>query len=764
MSGKIKLSYLLYFLILCLSPVSYASIVLDGALNEEEWKEAQVISNFHEVLPFTLKETKYKTEVRIYQDERGLFLGFISYQPEETLRSQQHERDAWDSNADRVGVIIDFDGDSLSAYEFSVSLGGSLRDVIFRNENDQKADWDADWEASTSSSEQAWFVEMLIPWSVIPMKSQQGDFRKVKIGFFRQSMAEGKVYSTVKSNPMRARFVSLLNEFTLKNFSSSKLVFFPYVTSTNDRIIDDTDTKVGAELFWKIDSARQLNLTINPDFGQVESDEVVVNFSAMETFYSDRRPFFSENQTMFDVSGYRFFYVINTRRIGGAPDYNCSQYVDNLVDECEASKQGNNDIDLALRYSQQGENFDFGLLGAFEADEDFSQGKDFFATRLRTKWKDFSIGYLGTYVDSPVFNREAKVHSVDFDYRYSKSFRLTGIFLNSLVDDEEGLGLRLGMEQMPTQNISHYLGFYYFDDDLDLNDMGYLARNGWMLLGGRSSFRITDFEADSPLMRREYTIMYGGDSNTRGDVEPSRIGLEIENYFKNTSQIEYGIFYRNKGKDTMITRKYESAPFVNMPEGYGMSLGYEGPRKEKWGYALSFSRGIGDNHLSGLDWMSTYKFRFGFYPKETLSINFGFSYEQEDKWLNWIEENHLATFDKKLRRTMASLKWFKGNKHELRIKTQLVAFTARNSQSYLANFRGDLTKSQKEVPSFTLSELAFQVRYRYEILPLAYFYLVYTKGGRVLEEDEENDLGKIYKRPWEDPTGDTFSMKLRYKF
>ena len=162
--------------------------------------------------------------------------------------------------------------------------------------------------------------------------------------------------------------------------------------------------------------------------------------------------------------------------------------------------------------------------------------------------------------------------------------------------------------------------------------------------------------------------------------------------------------------------------------------------------------------------MITYKFRFGFYTKETLSINFGFSYVQEDKWLNWIEENHLATFDKKLRRTMASLKWFKGNKHELRIKTQLVAFTARNSQSYLVNFRGDLTKSQEEVPSFTLSELAFQVRYRYEILPLAYFYLVYTKGGRVLAEDEENDLAKIYKRPWEDPTGDTFSMKLRYKF
>ena len=139
-------------------------------------------------------------------------------------------------------------------------------------------------------------------------------------------------------------------------------------------------------------------------------------------------------------------------------------------------------------------------------------------------------------------------------------------------------------------------------------------------------------------------------------------------------------------------------------------------------------------------------------------------HEEEDQWLNWIEKNHLSTFERKQRSTNASLKWFKGNKHELRVKTQLVAFTARNSQSYLANFIGELTKTEDEIPSFTLSELAFQVRYRYEILPLAYFYLVYTKGGRIFEEDEEDDLGKIYKRPWNNPTGDTFTMKLRYKF
>ena len=64
-------------------------------------------------------------------------------------------------------------------------------------------------------------------------------------------------------------------------------------------------------------------MTLNPDFGQVESDEVVVNFSAFETFYSDKRPFFSENNNLFDVKG-RMHRIINTRRIGGKPDYECS--------------------------------------------------------------------------------------------------------------------------------------------------------------------------------------------------------------------------------------------------------------------------------------------------------------------------------------------------------------------------------------------------------------------------------------------------------
>ena len=124
----------------------------------------------------------------------------------------------------------------------------------------------------------------------------------------------------------------------------------------------------------------------------------------------------------------------------------------------------------------------------------------------------------------------------------------------------------------------------------------------------------------------------------------------------------------------------------------------------------------------------------------------------------------MATYDREQRNLNATIKWFKGNKHELRVRAQLVSFTARNGIPYIADSSGDLSLSNYDVNSFTLGNLAFQVRYKYEILPLSYLYLVYTKGGSVLELDEEDSFEEIVKRPWLEPDRDNFTIKVRYRF
>ena len=110
------------------------------------------------------------------------------------------------------------------------------------------------------------------------------------------------------------------------------------------------------------------------------------------------------------------------------------------------------------------------------------------------------------------------------------------------------------------------------------------------------------------------------------------------------------------------------------------------------------------------------------------------------------------------------MQWFSGSKHELRIKTQLVAFTGRNPQSYYGDVNGNLTPANLAIPNITISELAFQIRYRYEFMPLAYLYLVYSKGGRITADDDEDNMTELYRRPWKDPTDENLTIKLRYRF
>ena len=447
-----------------------AEITIDGKLDEDEWGEAKQITTFYEVFPYTLNPvTDIKTIILIQESEEGIFFGFKNYQSNESMRSQSHQRDNERSIADKNGVTIDFDADKLTGYQFFVSSSGSIGDATYKNENDRSYDWDADWLSAVTIEDGVWYSEMFIPWTVAPMKAQSGNKRKVRMAFYRMLAGPQKVIATIKGSSHQNIYLSVFNNYAFNNYQASSLDFFPYLTINEDRIHGEIDNKVGAEIFWKIDSSKQLNTTLNPDFGQVESDDVVVNFSATETFYSDKRPFFSENHGLFDVTAYRFLYVINTRRIGGTPDYDCSKFLDAQKDSCLNNQIGANDIDYALRYSQQGESLDFGLLGASEADEKFSTGKDFYSVRLRTKKDDLTIGYLGTYVDRPVLDRTAQVNSVDFDYRPSQVLRINGLLVNSKVDDENGYGFDFGLGYDPDKTKHFGFGLYYFDENQIMN-------------------------------------------------------------------------------------------------------------------------------------------------------------------------------------------------------------------------------------------------------------------------------------------------------
>ncbi len=152
---------------------------------------------------------------------------------------------------------------------------------------------------------------------------------------------------------------------------------------------DDDEPDAGVDIFWKPNGQTQLLATVNPDFGQVESDDLVVNFDATEIFISDKRPFFTENQGIFEfTTPSDFSQLLYTRRVGGPAD----------------DGDGAGDIIAALKLNGSLGATKYGVFAADEADE---VGRTFSALRLVRDFSTQNLGLMATNVDRPFLDRTA---------------------------------------------------------------------------------------------------------------------------------------------------------------------------------------------------------------------------------------------------------------------------------------------------------------------------------------------------------------------
>ena len=137
---------------------------------------------------------------------------------------------------------------------------------------------------------------------------------------------------------------------------------------------------------------------------------------------------------------------------------------------------------------------------------------------------------------------------------------------------------------------------------------------------------------------------------------------------------------------------------------------------------------------------------------------------KEDEWLIWTEDNKFGLFDSEQDTISIGLNWFRGNKHEIRLKGQFVSLQADNPRSLVSDQKGYLYESDESIKAFTQGVASFQIRYKYEIAPLSYLYLVYSKGGRNYDEDEALSRSEIFEEPWNNPSDEVYSIKFRLKY
>ena len=759
---KVFFSFILLFFAIF---IKAESIKVDGILDEPEWENAFSINEFYQTSPFNLKKSKDETVAYIFSNKDGIYVGFINKQTNASMLSKKTLRDEMTSLSDKNSVNIDFDGDGNKAYILAINLGDSYFDAIKIKTGDFKTDWDGDWIAKTKRYDGYWVSEFYFPWNLVLMNQPKGNKRKIKYSVARYRAKEQIWVASSGSTASRPDFFEKLDSLEIANYTKSRLNFFPYVSSNQNSITKFNDNKIGAEIFYNSGTGTQINTTFNPDFGQAESDDVVINFSALETFYSEKRAFFNENQSLFNINNYDRYSVMNTRRIGSAPSYDCEEENDSV--ECEDVKKNYSDIDYAIRYTQKKGKTELGFFTAQEHDESFSIGRNFYAIRSRTDFGNKTLGYMMTHVDDDFNNSTATVNVID--YVSVKSDQLTYFtdLLFSEKNDDSKFGYRSQFNFQPS-NFSFISGsVLYFDKDFQLNDFGYLRRADWIHVGLGGGSKKIDFQENSAIDQFEFGFDLNYDSDTVGNSNPLRFDNKNAIIFKDTSKLKFEFGIKTSGKNTTITRKNPDFPFVKIKKKKNITLDFEAINYKFWTYDWRISFEQGDKYNS---WDSNgykrefYKIAGSYFPNDNLKINLQYRVRKENEWLIWSEDNKFGLYDSQQDTVSVGLNWFSGNKHEVRLKSQFVALQADNPRSLVSDKQGYFYASNESLKPFTQGVVSFQIRYKYEIAPLSYIYLVYSKGGSNFEEDENYSKSEIFNQPWNNPSDEVYSIKFRLKY
>lgn len=723
-----------------------ATVVIDGKLDEPEWEQATRYDDFKVTEPFRLTspEAGTATEARLLSTPDGIVVGFKLQQAPGIQRVKPRlERDNGDV-VDSVNVIVDFDGDGNSGYLFNVGLSGSIQDGVVSNENVVSYDWDTDWSWAVTETEDGWQVEMQIPWTVAPMRGTDTPTRNMKVYFSRQlgGTSERMAYPAVSTE--RGTFLSAFERVEIPQYRKALFHYWPYVTANTDLITGKTKYKTGVDVFWKPSPNFQLSATVNPDFGQVEADDIVVNFDAIEVFFSDRRPFFTENQSLFDVRTADGSSLVHTRRIGANAD----------------NGSGASDIDAAVKLNGSLGGVNYGLLAATEADD---AGRDFYAARLLYPVNErVNIGWLGTHVERPFLDRTAQVHELDLLWRPTKTLLLNGQVLGSFIDragtrtDDAGAWLRANWT--PTNAWTFRFEGTHFGKDLNFNDLGYMRRNSLNELKAVSAYTHRVQDKDSALSNIRWQLQLMGRENDLGDRLPGS-AIVVNNYtFRNGNRLNANFTYFTDGYDDLISRRNG---LWKKSARHRSEVSFTSRRYGDWvfGSELSLSpAGLHSELSTQLD------LSVGWYPSDTLNMYLELSPEATDDWLIWEGGRHFGRYERESEAVIFNLDWFPSARHELRLKAEWLALRASEGREYRLGTNGTMAPTGAQLPDFDVNTLAFQVRYRFLIGAQSDFYVAYSRGGEERRYRDSPDVGDQFDEAFSLRDSDQFLVKLRYRF
>lgn len=663
---------------------SNSTIEIDGKLNEAVWHNMPVL-DFFQRDPDEGKPSTQKTAVKVTYDDEAFYVGAYCYESEpDSIVTALARKDQW-VQSDYFMLFLDPYFDKRSGYYFYATPSGSVGDGTLFNSDWDESSWNGVWEAKTQRTGDGWTVEMRIPFSQLRFNKRNDMTWGINFKRNISRRSEESYYILLKKN--ESGFVSKFAELTGFDEigSNTNLEVLPYMVQKAQYLIHDQNdpfykssqykTTFGADLKWGINSNLTLDMTVNPDFGQVEVDPAVLNLSAFETFYEEKRPFFIEgsNLLMFGYGGSNNNWGFNwggpdmfySRRIGKGPsgpaadgdfvDYptetqiigaakltgkisdGWSIYALNAVTNSMNARSYTNGITTLKEVEPLSNATVFRTLKEFDESR---YGLGFMGTSMIRKFddgslrNDFSSNSYAAGVDGWVNLDSAKVYVVngyfigtgvngskdfitDLQQRPIHFFQRPDMKTSRLDTNATSLNGWAGRVSINKQE-----GEFYFNAALgaispgfNVNDLGFAWKtdviNGHLVLGLR------DYKEDSFSRSKSIYVAHFRTLNFDGETEGNGIftmgNLQMLSFHR--LRFNFGVNF-----EAISTRHTRGGPAVKVPSSYNGAIGFSTDQRNAVTVDGDFyysGDDLGGNYYSvqlGASWRASEALRLTVYP------------------------------------------------------------------------------------------------------------------------------------------------------
>ncbi|HXI27696.1 MAG TPA: DUF5916 domain-containing protein, partial [Vicinamibacterales bacterium] len=664
-----------------------------GSVTEDVWRDALPIDAFVQREPEEGGRPSQRTEFRVAYDTATLFVQVHAFDTDAAHLVGYLTRRDDDSPSDWIRVLIDSYHDHRTAYEFAVNPAGVKQDRYWFNDTEKDDSWDAVWDVKVSRQTDGWTAEFRIPFSQIRFNPSD----TLTFGF-AVSRSIGRLNET-STWPLLARsatgYVSSFGELAGLSMRGSpkKLELVPYVVSsvTRQRPEDNPlvlpnagEAAVGLDAKYALTPGLTLTTTFNPDFGQVEADPAVVNLTAFETFFNERRPFFVEGSGMFKFDSdcwngpCSMFY---TRRVGRAPqgtdvlpngDGVYTEYPSQSTILGAAKLTGRvHGMSLGVMHAVTQEETATVLASGLRSQQAVEPTTNYTVARARREFANqSSIGgiFTSTIRSLPDALRfipdRAFTGGIDVDARFKKLYSLTGYWAASTVQGDpeaissiqenslhyyqrpdatsfafdptrtslNGTSARIGVNKIGGQWTRFQVNAGYKSPGFDLNDAGFLRRADERWLA--SWYQVRSDVPNRWFRNRNLNFNYYVSTNSDGDRLVNGGNINGNATFANNWQAGAGF---NVNALTLDDRQTRGGPVV-LTEGFNTVWSFVNTDNRK-ALSLNAFNGGGSNGVGSS--FHDHEFTVTYRPITAITVSSGvrLNYANNgDQWTNLVTD------------------------------------------------------------------------------------------------------------------------------